>query len=83
MIKTDEIITEIEGEIRVKRKRIWSDRYGKIQNGFFLYFKPKNKTKPRNVLQIKDIIIQTAEDLNSNENLLNIIMKNSSEGMNI
>jgi len=29
----------MEGDIEVHRKRKWSDRYGKIQNGTFFYFK--------------------------------------------
>lgn len=31
----------ISGNLKIKRKRFWADRYAEIQNNVFFYFKSK------------------------------------------
>ena len=31
----------ISGNVKIKRKRFWADRYAEIQNNVFFYFKSK------------------------------------------
>ena len=58
-----------------------------IKNGIFMYFKKDNKLQPRKVINIRNTIIQTKDDLNSNENIINLLLTkalNTSDGtMNI
>ena len=44
------LFTEMEGEIQVKAKRYWSNRYGKIKNGIFMYYKNEKKIEPRRIV---------------------------------
>ena len=50
---------KIQGKLKIKRKMFWAERYGRIIDNRFEYFKNKDSPSPRGWLNLEDCQIRS------------------------